>query len=340
MKRKRGPVFVCLLILFCGVILASFRVGALRNEKKILETYSRSQEKTVADVVSAAGREDSFADRAAALLQKSLETSASVYGCISRDGNLIFLRDESTSRTVNGTPFEREFSRLDGSDPFSPEVKNTFRAVAKNGEVCLVSMQHLSLGGHDFGVGIVSRQSYVLRRYGVDESERNLLILILLPELALLFSCCFLLNRLGAVQRRAVQLSEEERDDRFYIEELTENLKKYRDIRPRQSLCPKDVVSTVIGSLTEQQKHSAGKLTLRVPSDGRDIMGKVMELISERNTGNCLACLEDENTGLILLLNTTEPEAREWKDFLQNNLQQQAGTGYEITLEPLSGKGK
>lgn len=336
MKAKRSVLIVCIIILFCGMILAALHYENVRNEKTILETYSLGQEKTVKDIISSAGQDDLFEKQAAELLQERIETSASVYGCVTRDGEIVFLRDESATSAWNGKTFQQEFGRLPNNQgTLSAEANHTFQSATANGEKCLVSIEYKTTGGHVYGVGIISYENYVLRRFGVDLAERDLLILILLPEFALLFSVSFLLNRLGGVKQTAVQFYQKVKEDRFNFDKLNENLKKSKGTSVRQTLCSKDVLLTVIRNLTGQQKNSARMLKIKLLPNDRTFREKIEEIFAELGDENCIACLDDEEDGLILLLNTTEKNALVWKKYLQDKLLQDMGKRFEIIIEML-----
>lgn len=337
MKKKRSIVIFCALVLFCGIVLAAFRLECARNEKKILEEYSIDQQKTVSEILSSAGQGDaSFEQQAEALIKKRIQTSASVYGCVIIDGRIVFLQDETATAAVQGKTPGQVFSGW-GTPALSSEADSTFTVVPKAGQASLVSFADRKEDGHTYGVGIVSRESYVLRRYGADMSERYPLILILLTEIVLLLSVCFLLNRLESTRLQAEAFHKMAQDDRSRIEELTEKLEKYKglELRDKQKIYPKEVVHTIIENLTEEQKACAGILRIKFAAGCRRTMETALETFIGANGDRGIACMDDEETGLILLLNTTEKDALAYRDRLLGKMPREAGAQLEFLLKPV-----
>ncbi len=336
MKRKRSIVIFCALVLFCGIILAAFRLECARNEEKILEEYSLDRQKTAGEILASAGQGDaSFEQQAEALLKKRIQTSASVYGCVIIDGRVIFLQDETVTAAVQGKTPEQVFSGW-GSPALFSEADSTFAVVPKAGQTCLVSYAESKQEGHTYGVGIVSRESYILRRYGVDLSERYSLILILLTKIVLLLSAWFLLNRLESTRLQAEAFHKMAQNDRSRIEELTEKLEKHNEPEPRdkQKIYPQEVVHTVIESLTQEQKACAGILRVKFAADGRRAVEAVLEEFTGANGDRSIVCMDDEETGLILLLNTTAEDALAYEGSLREKLPREARVQLEFLLKP------
>lgn len=340
MKRKRSIVIFCALVLFCGIILAAFRLECARNEEKILEEYSLDRQKTAGEILASAGQGDaSFEQQAEALLKKRIQTSASVYGCVIIDGRIIFLQDETATAAVQGKTPEQVFAGW-GSPALSSEANSTFAVVPKAGQTCLISFADRKEDGHTYGVGIISRESYILRRYGVDLSERYLFILILLTEIVLLLSVWFLLNRLESTRLQAEAFRKMAQNDRSRMEELIEKLEKYNEsaLRDKQKIYPKEVVHTVIENLTQEQKARAGILRVKFTADGRRAMETILEELTGANGDRSIACMDDEETGLILLLNTTEEGALAYRDSLREKLTRETGAQLELIWKPLNGR--
>lgn len=326
----------CALVIFCGIILAAFRLECARNEEKILEEYSVDRQKTAGEILASAGQGDaSFDQQAQTLLKKRVQTSASVYGCVIIDGRIIFLQNETATAAVQGKTPEQVFAGW-GSPALSSEAGGTFSVVPKAGQPSLVSFAERKEDGHTYGVGIISRRSYVLRRYGVDLSERYSLILILLTEFAMLLSAWFFLNRLESTRLQAESFRKMAKVDRSRMEELTEKLEKRiePELQDKQRIYPKEVVYTVIESLTQEQKTRAAILRVKFTADCRRTMETVLEEFSGTSGDRRIACMENEETGLILLLNTTEESALAYRDSLREKLPREAVVQFELLLRP------
>lgn len=335
MRERHSIVFIILLLLLYSVVFAAFYQECSKNERKILAVYSTEQERILEEIFDTEKQEDavSFETRILDRLKEQVQTSASVYGCVTKEGKIIFLRDSSYSAGFQGKLFEQEFLRPRGSQTvFPPEGGDTYQAVSDDGEKFLITIQYKTVDGYHYGVGILSRRNYILRRYGADSLKSHLLILVLILEFTLLFSTFYLLSCLGHRDREIAALQNECRNQNRNREEKNEG-----GILLENKIYPQNVLYSVIDNLSKTQKASARLLSLVFPSDGSRVMDSVIEIFTVIGEKNWMGCFDSEKTALILLLNVTEESAEAYKDCLQDRLTQKFGLPFKIFWKTLPG---
>ncbi len=296
---------LCMVLLVFDVIQC--REANLRQSCKEKETYL--------DAMLYSG--NYTADGIIAYIESEYPTSASDYCFIAVDEEIIFIRDVNFTKGLTENDLQAYF----GISEHTPKVegcKNAY-SVLLGGASWYVMYRKAIVDEKEMVIGICSSESYLISEGDFDILMQHSVLYMALFSVAFVVSVFFLSHREKENAAMEEKLTQQLVENRRLIERLGERLEAQTgmDYQRENGFCAREVFEGVMEKLTQEQRLRSRKLEIRMRNTSPEAIVKYSVLLERMKVSKSICCLWDDDTFLVLLLNTDENGASNFiKQFL------------------------
>lgn len=252
-----------------------------------------------------------------AYIEQEYPTSASDYCFVALDEEILFMRDENFTKSLTEENVQAYFG-ISKHTPKIDECKNSY-SVLLNGAPWYVIFREMTVDGQKLMLGICSSENYLISESDFDILMQHSVLYMALFSIAFIVSVFFLSHREKENAAMEQQLTEQLVENRRLIERLGERLEAQSsmDYRRENGFCSKDVVIGIMEKLTQEQREKSQKIEIKLNETKPQTVVKYSVLLERMKVNKSVCCLWDDETFLVLLLNTDENGASNFiKQFL------------------------
>ncbi|MGN0480146.1 MAG: hypothetical protein ACI4EV_01090, partial [Lachnospiraceae bacterium] len=322
LKRKEAGYFYGAVVL--SVIFATLLIYDAVNCKNENVTLYRERTLTQAGEYMAMSTKNGTIDENVLVenIKTGFDTSASVYCVVAVDGEIIFAKDKATTSQLKDTSYDRYFGAPDVTYG-QGEVRCNFTAELSDKRTYLVSSVTGKAGEKEITLAICSRKDYVEK-----QGKFNLLIQHVSLYSVLFALTCMALTffQLQAKKRLIKQIDDmkaEMTQNRLQIETLETEKMRGQELEMNDKNCgflSKKTMLAILGVMTPEQKKASCRVKIHTGSD--DELLKIAVLLDRTNRKGCVSCLWEEDVFLIVLLNGTREDAKDFVNHIYDSFEQ------------------
>lgn len=182
MNRKKSNWLLSAVLVFCIVLLAVFAGAGTELKGRIILMYDKGCQSLLKDMISDAARYHELERQLLIQLRDRIEPSSGEYAFLARDNVLVFVRDDNTTKMFVNHETEDLIAMTSGLPAYR------------------INMEKVYSGGVEYTIGIYTRESYILNKYGYDVLERRMFLSLLCLILTALTTILFMQRKLRKTQ--------------------------------------------------------------------------------------------------------------------------------------------
>lgn len=250
-------------------------------------------------------------------IKETYMTSASDYCFVAVDGELVFVRDDNYTESLEETNLKKHFDISNRTQKIEG-CKKAY-VVTSEGSVWNLICHDIKLAEQTMTLGICVRNEFLVSTGDFDILLQHSVLYMVLFSIAFIVSIVFLSSREKENRLMEIKLTEQLQENRRLIERLGERLEAQSEMeyQKENGFCTREVVSQIMDKLTAEQKEKSRKLVIRMKETSSASIVKYSVLLERMKVNKCVCCLWEEDTFLVLLLNTDEHGANNFvKNFL------------------------
>lgn len=250
-------------------------------------------------------------------IKQKYPTSASDYCFVAVDEEIVFMRDENFTKSLTEENVQAYF----GMSKHTPKVegcKNSY-SVRIGGAPWYVIFHEENVDGQELLLGMCISENYLISESDFDILLQHSVLYMALFSIAFVVSVFFLSHREKENAQMEEQLTRQLVENRRLIERLGERLEAQAgmDYQRENGFCSREVVVQVMENLTPQQRDKSRKIEIRMKETQPQAIVKYSVLLERMKVNKSVCCLWDDDTFLVILLNTDENGASNFiKQFL------------------------
>ena len=239
-------------------------------------------------------------------IQQEYPTSASDYCFVALDEEFVFLRDSNYTKGLTEDNLYAYF----GISEHTPKVegcKNAY-SIQLGSMPWYVMLWETEVNGQELTVGICTSRDYLISEADFDVLLQHSVLYMALFSISFIVSVVFLARREKENEEMEKQLTDQLMENRKLIERLGEQLdaQSSTDYQRENGFCSREVVAQIMEKLTFVQRLKSHKLEIRMKEVTPDAVVRYSVLLERMKVGKSVCCLWEEDTFLVLLLNTDE----------------------------------
>ncbi|MBE5882323.1 MAG: hypothetical protein E7289_08475 [Lachnospiraceae bacterium] len=250
-------------------------------------------------------------------IKETYPTSASDYGFVAVDDEILFMRDDNYTKSLKETDTRAYF----GISEHSAKVEGSRNAYAVflSGTPWYVIFHEEIVQDKEITVGICISREYLISQSDFDILLQHSVLYLALFSVAFVVSVFFLAHREKENENMENELKEQLVENRRLIERLGERLEAQSgtDYQRENGFCRREIVEQIMQKLTPEQKEKSRKITVRMKENTPQAIVNYSVLLERMKVNKSVCCLWENEEFLILLLNTDEEGATNFvKQFL------------------------
>lgn len=256
-------------------------------------------------------------ERIVEYIKQEYSTSASDYCFVAIDEEIVFMRDENFTKSLTEENVQAYFG-ISKHTPKVEESKNSY-SVLLNGVPWYVIFHEETVDGRKLLLGICVSENYLISESDFDILLQHSVLYMALFSVAFIVSVFFLSHREKENAQMEEQLTGQLVENRRLIERLGERLEAQSgmDYQRENGFCSREVVARIMEKLTPQQRAKSHKIEIRMKETNPHAIVKYSVLLERMKVNKSVCCLWDDETFLVILLNTDESGASNFiKQFL------------------------
>lgn len=239
-----------------------------------------------------------------AYIQQQYPTSASDYCFVALDEEIVFLRDDNFTNGLT----ENNMLAYFGISEHTPKVEGCANAylVQMGGAPWYVLFWETTVEERELAVGICISRSHLISENDFDILLQHSVLYMALFAVAFIVSVVFLSRREKENEEMEEQLTRQLVENRRLIERLGEQLdaQSSTDYQRENGFCSREVVAQIVERLTPLQRIKSQKIEIRMKEVTPEAIVRYSVLLERMKVSKCVCCLWEEDTFLVLLLNT------------------------------------
>ena len=250
-------------------------------------------------------------------IKQEYPTSASDYCFVAVDEKILFMRDENFTKSLDEENVQAYF----GISKHTPKVSGCANSysVLLNKAPWYVIFFEKNVGNQKLMLGICSSETYLISEIDFDILLQHSVLYMALFSVAFIVSVFFLSHREKENAEMEQKLTEQLVENRRLIERLGERLEAQSsmDYRRENGFCTKDVIVGIMEKLTPEQRAKSQKIEIKITEINPQAIVRYSVLLERMKVSKTVCCLWEDDTFLVLLLNTDEDGATNFiKQFL------------------------
>ncbi len=315
MKKKRPSKYLIIMSVVLSVLCMVLLVFDVLQCREANLVQSCKEKETYLDAMAYSGNYDP--EGIIKYIKQEYPTSASDYCFVAVDEEILFMRDENFTKSLTEENVQAYF----GISEHTPKVEGcrSSYSVLLNGAPWYVIFHEETINGQKLLLGICSSENYLISESDFDILMQHSVLYMALFSIAFIVSVVFLSHREKENAAMEQQLTEQLVENRRLIERLGERLEAQSgmDYQRENGFCTREVVAQIMEKLTPQQREKSQKIEVKMNATEPQAIVKYSVLLERMKVNKSVCCLWDDDTFLVLLLNTDENGASNFiKQFL------------------------
>lgn len=316
-NKKFSVLTLAGAIVISLVFIVLMVVETMSCRQRNLCVYASYDEQLATGMLSMAAKNDKPAEYLVQSIKDSFDTSASKYCVVALNEDIIFQKDDTTTKRLEDTGLAQFLNGRGDAKVLDNPAQSTSEVTLADGKKYLVASASHNTDDGRITLVICSRKDYVVKKGEFDLLSLHVVLNIVLMSIAFVAIVFFMNVMNKKLSRKIEQMSVVAISDRKQIENLEEEktLLQQSDINDKSSgFLARKTVETILQTLTYEQKAASSKLKIKTYSESDRIN---MAIILDRiNIKGYISCLWSEDTIFIVCLNQTEDNARRFFDTL------------------------
>lgn len=314
-KKNRPSKYLIIMSIVLSVLCMVLLVFDVLQCREANLVQSCKEKETYLEAMAYSGNYNP--DQIVAYIEQEYPTSASDYCFVALDEEILFMRDENFTKSLD----EKNVLAYLGISEHTPKMEECAGSysVLLGGAPWYVIMHEMTVGEQKLLLGICSSETYLISESDFDILLQHSVLYMALFSVAFVVSVFFLSHREKENEEMEQQLTKQLVENRRLIERLGERLEAQSsmDYRRENGFCSKEVIVGIMEKLSPQQREKSQKVEIKVNEMNSQTMVKYSVLLERMKVSKSVCCLWEEDTFLVILLNTDENGASNFiKQFL------------------------
>ncbi len=314
-KKNRPSKYLIIMSIVLSVLCMVLLVVDVLQCREANLVQSCQEKETYLEAMAYSGNYE--AEKIIAYIKQEYPTSASDYCFVAVDEEILFMRDENFTKGLD----EENVQAYLGISEHTPKVEEcrSSYSVLLGGTPWYVIMHEITVDDRTLLLGICSSETYLISESDFDILLQHSVLYMALFSVAFITSVFFLSHREKENELMEQQLTDQLVENRRLIERLGERLEAQSSMEYRRvnGFCSKDIIVDIMERLTPEKREKSQKIEIKVNETNPQTMVRYSVLLERMKVSKSVCCLWEDDTFLVLLLNTDENGASNFiKQFL------------------------